>query len=42
MKKTVFAALAALSLVFGTVALATPANAQTYLHGANTNEGANN
>ncbi len=36
-----FAALAVLSLVFGTVALAAPAQASTYLFAPNQNEGAN-
>ncbi len=40
--KTVFAALAVLTLVFGTVALAAPANASsTYLFPPNQNQGAN-
>jgi hypothetical protein len=42
MKNTLFAALAVLTLVFGTAALAAPANAYTYLHAPNQNEGGNN
>lgn len=41
MKKHLFAALAVLSLLFGTVALAGPANAYTFSL-PNQNEGANN
>jgi hypothetical protein len=41
--KTFVAALAVLTLVFGTVSLAAPAHAsKTFLHEANQNEGANN
>jgi hypothetical protein len=41
--KTLFAALAVLTLAFGTVSLATPANASTtYLNPPNQYEGANN
>ena len=40
--KNLFAALTVLTLVFGTVALAAPANAsQTYLFPPNQNQGAN-
>jgi len=40
--KTLFAALAVLTLAFGTVALTTPANASaTYLFPPNSNQGAN-
>lgn len=42
-KNNLFAALAVLSLVLGTVTLVAPASASTvYLHAPNQNEGANN
>jgi hypothetical protein len=41
MKKRLFAALAVLGLVFGTVAFAAPANAYTNLFPPNNNQGAN-
>jgi hypothetical protein len=41
--KTLFAALAVLTLVFGTVAVVAPAHAsKTFLHEPHQNEGANN